>query len=170
MEEAETRVLLSQYEKMMSLGTHYDQKLWLIPSSAYAILGIFYNFIFSSHEPFISFLLSIISSFIFSGFLLQFLKDRSFQLGNQHALNNIKQKLKMVETSEFSGEQPSDLKDRWFIKRIRKQSVFNIMFYLMLITWACQIIVTLILLYRFIASHAPVVLLLLKIFFDGIYD
>jgi hypothetical protein len=157
MEQAETRVLLSQYEKMMALGTHYDQKLWLIPSGAYVILGIFYNFIFSSHvSPAFRCLLSIVSSGIFLGFLIQFVGERSFQLGNQRALNIIKKKLLMVETNEFSGEQTSEdpTKDRWFIRLIRKRkwSAFNTMFYIMLITLAFQIVVAGVLL--LIATHA----------------
>jgi len=153
MEHEKIKVLLSQYEKMMTLGTYYDQKLWLIPSSAYVILGIFYNFIFSPDvESVISFLLSILICFIFFGFLLQFVGDRSFQLDNQRGLNIIKEKLNMVYTSEFSGERLSDPKDRWFIRLIKNKnvSVFNIILYIMLLTLTCQIAVAAILLYRLI--------------------
>lgn len=155
------KVLLSQYENMMKLGTHYDQKLWLIPSSAYAIMGIFYNFIFSSHVlPHVKFLLSIVSLVIFLGFLWQFVGDRSFQLGNQHSLKIIRKKLQMVETNEFSGKQTSEEseKDRWFIKLYRKEKfpkAINVIFYLMLITSVCQIVVAGFLLYGLVINYFP---------------
>ena len=37
-----------QYEKLIEIGLHYDQKLWLIPSAAYSLLAVSYYGIFSS--------------------------------------------------------------------------------------------------------------------------
>jgi len=103
-----------------------------------------------------------VSFIIFGGFLWQFVGDRSFQLGNQRALNIIKKKLPMVETNEFSGEQASEdpKKDRWFIRLYRKKKcpkAVDVMFYFMLLTLACQIVVAGVLLFcphRLIATHA----------------
>src|SRR5271157_3231584 len=105
--------LLEQYKTLMDVGIHYDQKLWLIPSAAYTVVGILVNAIIALDPKRLDVKagLLLISSIVFFGFLLQLIKDRAFQLGNQYALNEVKKKLGMVETNEFAGIQPANAKD-----------------------------------------------------------
>lgn len=133
-------ILFGQYEKMMELGIHYDQKLWLIPGAAYTVSAIFFNVIFSSESSiFIRFVLSVLNFIIFFGFLIQFVKDRAFQLGNQYALDEIKKEMGMVATNEFSGMQPSHPRDRWFIRLTRNWSAVTTIIHVMLLTLLVQL-------------------------------
>lgn len=133
--------LLEQYGRLVDIGLHYDQKLWLIPGAGYAVLGILVNAMVSmdTNQLFARAILAIISPMIFSGFLLQLVKDRAFQLGNQYALDQIKKDLEMVDTSEFVGTQPDQIRDRWFIRWTREWSATNTVIYIMMITVLAQI-------------------------------
>ena len=135
------RALMKQYSKMMDLGRHYDQKLWLIPGAAYAVSGVILKEILSldAGQVALKVLLASVSTMIFFGFLMQLIKDRAFQLGNQDALNNVKTKLGMEEANEFSGVQPDNPKDRWFIQLTRKWSAANTVIRIMIILLLAQL-------------------------------
>lgn len=129
-----------QYEKLVDLGLHYDQKLWLIPSAAYSILVVSYYGIFSTELP-VQFrpYFAGLALLAFLGFLIQLIKDRTLQLGNQAAIDEVKKQLQMVSTSEFVGVQPRDSKDRWFIRATRGFSAVITVVYIMMATALFQV-------------------------------
>ena len=132
--------LALQYEKLVEIGLHYDQKLWLIPSAAYSLLAAAYYGILStgiSQNMQVS--LSTLTFVVFSGFTLQFVKDRAYQLGNQTAIDQIKHELGMVAVSEFAGIHPSRADDRWYIRRTRHISAASTTVYIMLLTLLFQL-------------------------------
>lgn len=142
-------VLTRQYEKMIDVGLHYDQKLWLIPGAAYTISAVFYNVILSSSVmPFARAAIASLNSLIFFGFLIQFIKDRAFQLGNQQAVNEIKNQIGMASVSEFAGAQPFSSRDRWFIRLTRNWSAANSVVYVMLLTLSFHITVAVFFLFK----------------------
>ncbi len=84
--------LLEQYKELCNDDRHYDQKLWLIPSAACTVSTLFFRVIFDldlSDSPGVRLLLSLVSTLVFSGFLLQYIKDRTFQLEIQNAIKKI---------------------------------------------------------------------------------
>ena len=75
------------------------------------------------------------NAFIFSGFLLQYIKDRAFQLEIQAAINNAQQQMPdMVSVSQYVGVKRVDSNDRWFIKLFKAKSAANYVFYIMLVS------------------------------------
>jgi hypothetical protein len=125
-----------QYKQLCSNGRHYDQKLWLVPSAAYAVSALLYSIIFSPDTPPIARLfLSVASAVIFSGFIFQYVKDRAFQLEGQAMINEMHELYPdLLRGSEYSGALKGDPKDRWFIRVTRRQSAANFVFYIMLTT------------------------------------
>ncbi len=113
------KALIEQYGRLIDVGLHYDQKLWLVPGAGYAVVGILLNAIVSMSDD---------QNFA-----------KAFQLGNQYALGQVKKELGMVETNEFAGIQPANPKDRWFIRSSRTWSAANTLFYIMLLTVMAQV-------------------------------
>ena len=133
--------LIEQYKELCNDSRHYDQKLWLIPSAAYTVSALFYSVIFDlSRNLDVRLLLSLVNTLIFSGFLLQYVKDRTFQLEIQNAINKAQEQMPdMVKVSQYSGMISTHPEDRWFIKRYRQTSAANYIFYIMLLTLLVQL-------------------------------
>jgi hypothetical protein len=123
-----------QYAELSNDGRHYDHKLWLIPSAAYGVSALFYRVIFESISlPNVCFLLSILNSLVYSGFLFQFVKDRAYQLENQSDLNRCESETSgMIKVVRFAGQLKADPKDRWFIRWLKPYSAANWICYLMI--------------------------------------
>src|SRR5438105_4420114 len=117
------------YTQLNNTGRHYDQKLWVVPGTAIGLSALIAAAAFKADTSTLGRLtLSIINAAAFSGFLVQFVKDRCFQLANQAALD------RLDPYGAFVGDLSLHPKDRWFI-RFAKQHVraVNYMFYVLLI-------------------------------------
>lgn len=133
---------LEQYKQLCGDSRHYDQKLWLIPGAAYTASALFYSIIFnySGYNYLIRIVLQGLELLIFSGFLVQYVKDRSFQLEIQNAIDEIQEtNPDMVKVAQYAGNLKGHPKDRWFIRALRKYSAANFVFYIMFTTVLTQI-------------------------------
>ncbi|MBI5353850.1 MAG: hypothetical protein HZB50_14500 [Chloroflexi bacterium] len=134
--EREQEALIEQYKELCSDSRHYDQKLWLIPSAAYTTSALFYNALFNiNYDINVRIMLASLNVMIFSGFLLQYIKDRAFQLELQSGVTKVQEKiLGMMKISQYSAILSSHPQDRWHIKLFRKTSASNYVFSILLIT------------------------------------
>ncbi len=134
--EREQEALIEQYKELCSDSRHYDQKLWLIPSAAYTTSALFYNALFNvNYDINVRVMLASLNVIIFSGFILQYIKDRAFQLELQGGVTKVQEKiLGMVKIGQYSAILGSHPQDRWYIKLFQRTSASNYVFNVMSIT------------------------------------
>jgi len=126
-----------QYRELNLYARHYDQRLWLVPGAAYTLSVVFYSIIFNANTVLTGrTTLALLNTAIFSGFLMQFLKDRCFQLRIQEQLDGFD------DFGATVADHRIDAKDRWFIKQAKQHvRAVNYVFYMMLFTLAMHTLV-----------------------------
>lgn len=96
-----------QYRELNLYARHYDQRLWMIPSAAYGLSLFFCGTIFKLDTVLTGrAVLAALNAVIFSGFLMQYVKDRCFQLSIQNTLS------RFDDFGATVGDKPVDEKDK----------------------------------------------------------
>jgi hypothetical protein len=134
--QGRSQALLEQYKEFCKDSRHYDQKLWIIQSAAYTSSAFLYLAIFDGGKYPLSarLLLAVANVFIFAAFLIQYVKDRAFQLNLQQGIGRILEAIDgITNISQYTGELQGVARDRWFIRVLRRHSAANVVFYVMLI-------------------------------------
>lgn len=135
-EEGALPSLADQYKELCNDSRHLDQKLWLLPSTAYTISAVFYGVIFDpARDASQRFLLAVLNTIAFSGFVFQYVKERAYQLETQAAITRIHRLApKLLKVSQYAGTLKGDKKrDRWFIRYSLKYSAANYVFYVLMV-------------------------------------
>ena len=102
----------------------------MIPGAAYGLSVLFCGVIFYRDAVLtVQAALATLNAVIFSGFLMQYVKDRCYQLHIQKEIN------RFDNLGATVGDKPIDRKDRWFIKFAKTHvRAANYVFYVMLFT------------------------------------
>lgn len=125
-----------QYKELCANSRHHDNRLWIIPTTAYtlALVGLKYAFETSNRVACIAAALLVV--LLFSGFLWQFVRYVAYGHASNLDIKKIETKAQLENVVHNYGlNKAPDGTKRWFIRLGARFSAATVMFYVMLLTW-----------------------------------
>jgi len=135
---------IDQYKELCADGRHLDNKMWLLPTTAFTILILGDKAVEGIDLNCVAALVAFAVTAAYLAIFVAFVKYRAYQLENQRAILKLTESItEFTEVKQYALLPRSrDPSDRWFIRLVTAFSATNFVVYIMLILLALQALFT----------------------------